>query len=70
MMTILMICLTAFAAVICGGVILIKLGGWLATLSAILIICHFFVSTAIIIILAADAETDKRKRMKEEAKKL
>lgn len=69
MRTIAMLCLTAFAAVICGSVILIKLGGWLATLSAILVICWYFLSSALIVILVAGAEADKKKRVKEEAQR-
>ena len=70
MKTIAMLCLTAFAATICGSVILIKAGGWLATLSAILIICHYFISSALIMILVAGAEADKKRFKKEEDKKL
>ena len=66
MKTILMLFLTAFASVVCGSVLLIKAGGWLATLSAILIICYYFVSSALIMILIAGIETDKKKYRKTE----
>lgn len=69
MRTIAILCLTAFAAVICGSVTLIKIGGWLSTLSAILIICWYFLSSALIVILVAGVEADKRKHEKEEAKR-
>lgn len=67
--TIALIFLTAFAAVVCGAVLLIKLGGWLAIASAIVVIMYYFLSTSILIILfAADAFEKRRLKNKEEQK--
>lgn len=68
--TIALIFLTAFAAVVCGAVLLIQIGGWLPILTAILLILHYFLSTTMIIILFTAEAVDKRKKLKEEAGKV
>jgi uncharacterized integral membrane protein len=65
----LLIYLTLFAAVICGSVILIQLGGWLAILSAVLIIIHFFITGALLVILGIASWAEKEKIKKQEAQK-
>ena len=65
----LLIYLTLFAAVICGSVILIQLGGWLAILSAVLIIIHFFITAALLVILGIASWAEKEKIKKQEAQK-
>ena len=62
--------LTAFAAVICGAVLLIQIGGWLPILVAILIILYYFLSTGVLVILIAADVADKKKKMKEAAKRV
>lgn len=66
---ILMIYLTLFAAVICGSVMLIQLGGWLAIISAVLIIIHFFITGALLVILGIASWAEKEKIKKQEAVK-
>ena len=57
--------LTFFTAVIIGAVLLIQLGGWLAILSAILIIFHFFVSSSILVCsMVLDKITKKKGEQK------
>lgn len=65
----LLIYLTLFASVICGSVILIQLGGWLAILSAVLIIIHFFITAALLVILGIASWAEKEKIKKQEAQK-
>lgn len=65
----LLIYLTLFAAVICGSVILIQIGGWLAILSAVLIIIHFFITGALLVILGIASWAEKEKIKKQEAQK-
>ena len=65
----LLIYLTLFAAVICGSVILIQMGGWLAILSAVLIIIHFFITGALLVILGIASWAEKEKIKKQEAQK-
>lgn len=63
---ILLIYLTMFAAVICGAVILIQMGGLLAILSAILIIIHFFVTGTLLVFEGMFCGTGVVKVKKEE----
>lgn len=70
MATVVLIFLTAFAAVIYSAVAMIQIGGWLHILGAILLICHYFLSTSLIVILFAGAEAEKKKALKREATKL
>lgn len=67
MATLFSIFLISLAAVVCGAVFLIKLGGWLAILSAILILIYFFSSMSIILILML-AEAAELKKKREETK--
>lgn len=64
---ILMIFATFFAAIVCGTVLLIQSGGWLAIMTAILILCQYFISLGLIITLAAYGKINK-KNSKEETK--
>lgn len=64
---ILMIFATFFAAIVCGTVLLIQSGGWLAIMAAILILCQYFISLGLIITLAAYGKNNK-KNSKEETK--
>ena len=57
--------IVSFAAVIFGAVSLIQVGGWLNTLSAILIILHFFISAGLMACLAAAALQYKKEQKKE-----
>lgn len=50
MLTLALIFLTALVAVIYGAIVLIQIGGWLATLAAILILCYYFLSVSIFVI--------------------
>lgn len=66
MLTLLLIFLTAFVAAVCGAVILIKLGGWLAITAAIIILCYYFLSISIFVIsIGLD---NLKKRMEERRK--
>lgn len=64
---ILMVFATFFAAIVCGTVLLIQSGGWLAIMAAILILCQYFISLGLIITLAAYGKNNK-KNSKEETK--
>lgn len=64
---ILMVFATFFAAIVCGTVLLIQSGGWLAIMAAILILCQYFISLGLIITLAAYGKINK-KNSKEETK--
>ena len=59
-----LIFITFFAAVICGAVMLIQLGGWLAILAAILILCHFFISLSLNVLFVAGSLKEKEKEKK------
>ena len=63
-----LIFLTFFIGIICGAIILIKIGGWLAILSAILIILYYFFSTGILVCAITLDDIRKKDKMKEEAK--
>lgn len=54
--------IVSFAAVIFGAVSLIQVGGWLNTLSAILIILHFFISAGLMACLAATLQYKKEQK--------
>ena len=64
-----LIFLTFLAGIICGAVILIKIGGWLAILSAILIILYYFFSAGILVCAVTLDDLRKKDKMKREAKK-
>lgn len=64
-----MIYLTLFAAVICGAVMLIKVGGWLAILSATFILIHFFITASLLVILGLNSWAEKNKSKRQEEKK-
>ena len=67
MATLTIIFLVSFLACMTGAVMLIKIGGWLAILSAILILIYYFVSTGAIVILGvAELAEMKKKKMKEQ----
>ena len=67
MATITVIFSTFFAAIICGTVLLIQTGGWLAITAAILILCHYFITLSMLVILIAGAKErlDEKKKEKE-----
>lgn len=54
--------IVSFAAVIFGAVSLIQVGGWLNTLSAILIILHFFITAGLMACLAAALQYKKEQK--------
>ena len=66
MATITVIFATFFAAVVCGSVLLIQAGGWLAITAAVLILCHYFISLSLLVILIAGA-TERLKEKKKES---
>ena len=53
--------LTLFAATICGSVLLIQLGGWLAILSAVLIFASFFIEGVLLMLLGVAFWDTKKK---------
>lgn len=67
MRTLVLLLLTFFVGIVVGSVKLIQLGGWLAILSAILILIHYFLTFAFIIILMS-AEEIKKKKIEEETR--
>lgn len=62
MTVLLLIFFTFFIAIVCGAVLLIQLGGWLAILAAILSVCYFFLSVSMILILGAGSVANKRQQ--------
>lgn len=68
MATISLLFTTFFAAVVCGSVLLIRLGGWLAMVAAILILCQFFISLSLITILTVGSMKDRQKQKEKEQK--
>lgn len=67
--TVLLYSITFFAATCCGAVLLIQLGGWLAILSAILILIFYFLTIAFAMISAGAAMTYKDRLKKVEGEK-
>lgn len=65
-----LIYLTCFVAVIAGAVMLIQMGGWLAILSAILIIIHFFLTASLLVILGLASAKLKKQEIKKENEKV
>lgn len=55
---------TFFAATCCGVVLLIQQGGWLATLSAILILMSYFITGSLALVGVAAAASYKEKYTK------
>lgn len=64
MLTLALIFLTALVAVIYGAVALIQLGGLLAIMAAIVILCYYFLSISIFIISIGIDGIKKRMEVK------
>ena len=64
MATLFMIFLVSLIASVTGAVILIKVGGWLAILSAVLILMYFFASASMVAIVMLTEAVSRKKDKK------